>query len=104
MELLNIGILIAIVVCLILLSWIWPPDSPWAPNWKTKRKTALAAFKMAKVEKKDIVYELGSGSAMALITAAQEFGAKGVGIEIEPFRFLLSKLAFGDMDKIRTLS
>ncbi|KKQ35576.1 MAG: hypothetical protein US51_C0002G0009 [Microgenomates group bacterium GW2011_GWA2_37_6] len=92
MDLLNVGILLTIVICLILLSWIWPPDSPWTPNWKTSRKVARAAFKLAKVSKKDIVYELGSGSAMALIVAASEFGAKGVGIEIEPFRFLLSKL------------
>ncbi len=92
MILLNIGILFVIVILLILLSWIWPPDSPWAPNWKTKRGVARTAFKMAKVSRKDTVYELGSGSATALIVAASEFGAKGVGIEIEPFRFLLSKL------------
>ncbi len=90
--LLNIVILFVIVVLLILLSWIWPPDSPWAPNWKTSKKIARAAFKLAKVSKKDIVYELGSGSAMALIVAASEYGAKGVGIEIEPFRFFLSKI------------
>ncbi len=92
MVLLNIGILLIVVILLILLSWIWPPDSPWAPNWKTNRKVAKAAFRLAKVSKKDTVYELGSGSAMALIIAASEFGAKGVGIEIEPFRFLLSKI------------
>lgn len=88
----NLIFLLVIIVSLIILSWIWPPDSPWAPNWKTNRKTAQAAFKLAKVSKKDTVYELGSGSAMALIVAASEYGAKGVGIEIEPFRFLLSKI------------
>lgn len=88
----NLAILLIVVFLLILLSWIWPPDSPWAPNWKTNRKVAKAAFKLAKVSKKDVVYELGSGSAMALMVAASEYGAKGVGIEIEPFRFFLSKL------------
>ena len=92
MFLLNIGILLVIVILLILLSWIWPPDSPWAPNWRTKRGVARTAFKLAKVSSKDTVYELGSGSATALIVAVSEFGAKGVGIEIEPFRFLLSKI------------
>src|SRR3990167_4747056 len=91
MDLLNVGILLAIILCLIILSWIWPPDSPWAPWWRTRSGVARVAFKLAKVGKKDIVYELGSGEATALIIAAQEFGAKGVGIEIEPFRFLLSK-------------
>ena len=88
----NLIFLLVIVVSLIILSWIWPPDSPWAPNWKTNRKTARAAFRLAKVSKKDTVYELGSGSATALIVSSSEYGAKGVGIEIEPFRFLLSKI------------
>lgn len=92
MDLLNIGILLIVVILLILLSWIWPPDSPWAPNWRTKRKTARAAFKLSKLGEKDIVYELGSGEAIALLVAYEEFGAKGVGIEIEPFRFYLSKI------------
>ena len=34
---------------------------------------------------------MGSGGATALVVAAKDFGAKGVGIEIEPFRFLISK-------------
>lgn len=92
MDLLAIGALFLALILLIPLSWIWPPDSPWAPNWRTKRKTARAAFKLAKVKKGDVVYELGSGEATALMVAAQEFGAKGVGIEIEPFRFFLSRL------------
>lgn len=92
MVLLNIGILLIVVILLILLSWIWPPDSPWAPNWKTNRKVAKAAFRLAKVTKKDVIYELGSGGATALMVVASEFGAKGVGIEIEPFRFFLSKV------------
>lgn len=87
----NLIFLLVIAVSLILLSWIWPPDSPWSPRWRTHKKTARAAFKLANVTKKDVVYELGSGGATALVVAAKEFGAKGVGIEIEPFRFLLSR-------------
>ena len=93
MELIfNLGLLLIIVILLILLSWVWPPDSPWAPRWRTKKETARAAFKLARLGKKDTVYELGSGEAIALMVAASEFKAKGVGIEIEPFRFFLSKI------------
>ncbi len=91
MEILNIGILFILVVLVIALSWIWPPDSPWAPWWRTKNKTAKEAFRLAKVNKNDTVYELGSGEATALIIAAKDFGAGGVGIEIDPIRFYLSK-------------
>ena len=88
---LNLIFFVLIILSLILLSWIWPPDSPWSPRWRTHKKTARAAFKLVKLSKKDVVYELGSGGATALVVAVDEFGAKGVGIEIEPFRFLLSK-------------
>lgn len=87
----------AVVICLIAISWIWPPNSPWAPWWRTKRLTARAGFKLAKLSKEDIVFELGSGEATALIVAAKEFGARGVGVEIEPFRLLLSKLTINRM-------
>ena len=71
---------------------IWPPDSPWAPWWKTNKGTARAMCKLAHVTKEDVVYDLGSGTGNALIVAAKEFGAKGVGIEIDPLRFLYSKV------------
>lgn len=89
----NLIFLLVIIFSLILLSWIWPPDSPWAPNWRTKKRTARAAFKLAGLKKTDIVFELGSGEATALMVAAKDFGARGVGVEIEPFRYLLSKFS-----------
>ena len=85
-------ILAGVFVCLILISWIWPPDSPWSPRWRTKKKIARAAFRLADLKNGETVYELGSGEATVLMVAVSEFGAKGVGVEIEPFRFLLSKI------------
>lgn len=32
----------------------------------------------------DMVYDLGSGDGRIVITAAQQFGARGVGVEIQP--------------------
>lgn len=93
MDILSILVVPIVIVLLIAISWIWPPNSPWAPWWRTKSKTAEKAFKMAKVTSKDLVYELGSGEATALIVAAEKFGAKGVGIEIDLIRCLLSKLS-----------
>lgn len=87
----NIFLILVTILCLIAISWIWPPNSPWAPWWRTKKNTARAAFKLAEVSNKDVVYELGSGEGTALIVAAKDFGAMGVGIEIEPFRLMLSR-------------
>jgi len=84
---------VIIIILFILLSWFWPPDSPWAPFWSTPKEKARAFCKLAKVGKKDVVYELGCGNATALIVAAKEFGAKGVGIEIDPLRYVIAKIS-----------
>lgn len=88
----NIILILAIVFLLMVLSMVWPPDSPWAPWWRTNKKVARAMCRLAKVGKNDIVYDLGSGDGTALIVAAKEFGAKGVGIEIDPLRAFISTL------------
>ena len=72
---------------------LWPPDSPWSPWWRTTPRLARIECKLAKVKKGDIIYDLGSGEGTALIIAAKEFGATGVGVEIDPFRSLQSRLA-----------
>lgn len=86
-------LLIVIVILLFLLSMVWPPDSPWSPWWRTSPKIARIQCKLAKVGKKDVIYDLGSGEGTALIVAAKEFGAKGVGIEIDPFRVFTSRIS-----------
>lgn len=85
-------LLLVILFLLCALSMIWPPDSPWAPWWRTSDETARAMCKLADVGKNDIVYDLGSGDGGSLIIAAKEFGSKGVGIEIDPLRFFISKV------------
>ncbi len=41
-------------------------------------------LEMARVSKDDIVYDLGSGDGRIVIRAAKKYGARGVGIEIDP--------------------
>jgi tRNA A58 N-methylase Trm61 len=43
-----------------------------------------AMLEMADVGPQDVVYDLGSGDGRIPIMAAKEFGAHGVGIEIDP--------------------
>lgn len=90
--LINGILLFGIVWLLIVLSMVWPPDSPWAPWWRTSRDISRAVCKLASINKNDIVYELGSGEANFLLIAATEYGAKGIGIEIDPLRVVLSKI------------
>ncbi len=41
-------------------------------------------LKLANVTATDVVYDLGSGDGRIPITAAQKYGARGVGIELDP--------------------
>ena len=88
----QIIIIFIVLILFILLSMLWPPDSPWSPWWKTKKNTARAAIKLAKITRSDIVYELGSGDSEAVICFAKESGARCVGVEIDPLRHFQSRL------------
>jgi len=89
-----IYIFITLIILFILLSMVWPPDSPWSPWWRTNKRIARIQCKLAKIGPKDIVYDLGCGDGTLLWTAAQEFGAQGVGVEIDPLRYWYAKLSF----------
>ena len=43
-------------------------------------------LKLANVQRTDVVYDLGCGDGRIVIAAAREFGARGVGIDIDPDR------------------
>ena len=45
-----------------------------------------AMLKLADVKKTDLVYDLGCGDGRIVIEAAKRFGARGVGIDIDPDR------------------
>ncbi len=48
-------------------------------------------LKLAGVTARDVVYDLGCGDGRIVITAAKEFGARGVGIDIDPARIAESE-------------
>lgn len=75
-----------------LLSMVWPPDSPWAPWWQMPQDIIRKMYKMVDLNRKDTVYELGCGVADAMVIANNEFGAKAIGIEIDPLRIVLARI------------
>ncbi len=97
----NSIVVIILIFLLILLSMTWPPDSPWSPWWRTSKKTARKICKLAEVTSKDIVYDLGCGDGSLVIVASKEYGARCIGIEIDPARFLISKtrVCFNNLSK-----
>lgn len=58
-------------------------DVPYVP---TPEPVVEQMLRVAKVNKNDVIYDLGSGDGRIVITAAKEYGAHGVGVDIDPQR------------------
>lgn len=56
-------------------------DVPYVP---TPNEVVVEMLKIAGVTKDDVVYDLGSGDGRLVVTAAQQFGARGIGVELDP--------------------
>jgi len=59
------------------------PDVPFDPS---PRHVVDQMLKLADVRKGDVLYDLGCGDGRIVIAAAQQFGTRGVGIDIDPQR------------------
>jgi protein-L-isoaspartate O-methyltransferase len=80
------------------------PDVVFVP---TPQSVVDAMLELAAVKSTDVVYDLGSGDGRIVITAAKKYGARGVGIEIDPA--LVNKAtenaaAAGVSDRVRFLT
>jgi len=59
------------------------PDVRYVP---TPDGVVIEMLQTARVTQNDTVYDLGCGDGRFVITAAKIFGARGVGVDIDPFR------------------
>jgi len=57
------------------------PDIHFVP---TPTAIVDAMLKLARITATDVIYDLGSGDGRIVITASQKYGARGVGVEIDP--------------------
>ncbi len=57
-----------------------------APYVPTPQQVVEKMLELAQVTSKDLVYDLGCGDGRIVITAAKKYGARGVGIDIDPER------------------
>jgi SAM-dependent methyltransferase len=58
-------------------------DGPFVP---TPMPVVDAMLDMARVTQEDLVYDLGSGDGRIVLRAADRFGARGVGVDLNPDR------------------
>jgi ribosomal protein L11 methylase PrmA len=80
------------------------PDVIFVP---TPQEVVDAMLKVAKVTKNDVIYDLGSGDGRIPVTAAKVYGARGIGIDIDPQRIKEANAnaqAAGVTDKVKFLN
>ena len=81
------------------LFWTEFKGAGWQP---APHKAIESAFKLARLNKNDVLYDLGAGDGRVLIAAAKA-GAKSVGIEIDPLRYLICKLRSARIKNARAI-
>lgn len=77
------------------------PDIGFIP---TEPAAIATMLKMARVTAADILYDLGCGDGRIVIAAAQRYGCRGVGIDIDPVRIEEAQraaIAAGVEDRVR---
>jgi hypothetical protein len=72
----------------------------------TPEEVVESMLRMAKVTDKDFVIDLGSGDGRIVITAAKKYGARGLGVDLDPQRIKealenLQKAGVGDKVEFR---
>ena len=76
--------LVAVLIATLVLNLTLRAQTRLAPFVATPSDVVDRMLRLASVGPTDIVYDLGSGDGRIVIAAATMFGARGVGIEIDP--------------------
>jgi SAM-dependent methyltransferase len=66
--------------------WVVVPADANGPYVPTENNVVEGMLKLAGVRSTDVVYDLGCGDGRIVIMAAKDFGAHGVGVDINPVR------------------
>ena len=68
-----------------------PAPASLAPYVPTPEDVVDRMLQLAKVTKNDVVYDLGCGDGRIVVAAAKRYGARGVGVDIDPQRIAESE-------------
>jgi len=79
----------SILLFVLILLWILIPALYGLPPVSTKPERISKALKLANLQPGETLYDLGAGDGRVMFTAARDFGAKAVGIEIGPIQCAL---------------
>ena len=98
-------VLLTLLTLVMMASILWTQSrgAPWVPTSLGKVHDMLA---IAGAGPNDLVYDLGCGDGRTLVAAARNFGARAVGIEIDPLRYLWCQIlitALGQRGRVKII-
>ena len=85
----SLLLIVAAIIILLSMSWTHLRGAPWVPTPIRKVEKMLA---MAELQQDELLYDLGCGDGRVLVIAARRFGARAVGIELDPLRYIWCQL------------
>ena len=91
------------LIVLLWMAWTFERGAPWVPSPMNAVRSML---NIAEVGPDDVVYDLGCGDGRMIVTAAKEYGARAVGVEIDPLRYLWCQVRIalmGLQDRVRVV-
>jgi SAM-dependent methyltransferase len=74
---------LVIVTALVAACAGTPTGTPGILFVATPEQVGIEMLRLAGVTREDVVYDLGSGDGRVVIAAARDFGARGVGVELD---------------------
>jgi 16S rRNA A1518/A1519 N6-dimethyltransferase RsmA/KsgA/DIM1 with predicted DNA glycosylase/AP lyase activity len=80
-----VALVIITMILSVSITWTNAVGAPWLPS---SMKTVHDMLELAEIDENDTLYDLGCGDGRTLVTAARRYGAKAVGIEIDPLRYI----------------
>jgi SAM-dependent methyltransferase len=78
--------MVRLVIVPLVLALLTPSSQSLAPYVPSPPEVVDRMLSLAEVTKADVVFDLGCGDGRIPIAAARKFGARGVGLDIDPRR------------------
>jgi SAM-dependent methyltransferase len=91
MSVIYIAIAVAIICIVYLVSKLWPAlikSAPWDP---TPMRIVREMLDISGIKRGEKLYDLGCGDGRIVVTAARQYGANAVGVELDPLRYIITK-------------
>jgi SAM-dependent methyltransferase len=82
----GIGYCLALVLAGLWINTQAQPRKPDVEYVPTPHHVVAEMLRLAGLQKTDVVYDLGCGDGRMVIAAAQQYGIRGVGVDIDPKR------------------